>query len=1092
MKKDFNIIKNNGEKEKFDLNKIHKILGWASEGLNGVSISDVEMKASFKMQENTTTNEIHDALIKSASELISEETPNYQYLAANLAIIKLRKNVFGCNTPWTIKEQLEHGNKLNCYTDRLLEEYSDVELEVLESVIDHSRDFKLTFVSISEFINKYLAQNRQSKVMYETPQFTYMLQAMTTYLDVEDSKERLKLVINDYTATSKHDISLPTPIMAGLRTKVLQFSSCVLLDMGDSVDSISATGAAINKYVARKAGIGVNMSSIRAVNSEIRGGDAYHTGVTPLVKKVQADVKSFSQGGVRGGAATVFFPFWHFEIEDILSLKNEKGTEDNRARRLDYGINFNTFLYKRLLSGGKITLFNPNEVKDLHEAFYADQEKFEKLYVKYEKDKNLKQKKVVDAGTLFTHYQQERAETGRIYWTNVDHMNEYGNFKPELAPIKQSNLCVAPETEILTSDGYKVISDLVGQKVDVWNGVEWSNVLVEKTGTDQKLITVNTSDGKSLDCTEYHKFYIQKGYGKTCLEVRAHELKKDDKLIKFDFPTIDGELELENAYINGFYSADGCEVGSLQRIYLYHDKRKLKPFFGDVDWNDNEKQNRSTAHFKTLKSKFFVPDSSYTIQTRLDWLAGYLDGDGCLQKNGDNLSIVAGSIEPDFLRNIQKMLSTLGLNCKVIHSFDGGFRKLPLNDGSGEKGDFYCKPLERILITSNDLYKLVSMGIQFNRLEVIARQPQRDAKQFVKITSVVDNGRIDDTYCFNEPKRHMGVFNGLLTGQCLEIALPTKPIEHQFDTNGWIALCTLAAINMGNVKELSDLENICETVVRKLDAILDYQEYPVNAAKEHTELFRPLGVGVVNFAYWLAKNNLTYDKSKPNFQETLEKVHDFFEAFQFYLIKASIQLAKEKGACKGLHMTKWADGILPVDNYKDSLDQLVKPNYKQDWDSLREDLKKYGIRNSTLSACMPAETSAKISNATNGIEPVRSLVTFKGGKENLTAQVVPQIAKLKNKYDLLWDLESPEGYLELVAVMQKFICQSISTNTSYNPLQAQYGDDGVPASLMLRHQLHATKYGVKTGYYNNFYDGNIDELDDSSVQSDELDDCCKI
>ena len=767
MTKNIMVVKSNGKKEIFDLEKVHKVLMWAIKGITGVSISDIEMKSSFDIIDGITTKDIHDSLITAAASLISEETPNYQYVAARLALFKLRKEVYGHYEPISLLEQIKKCVDRNVYTKDLLSLYTEEEINYLDSKIVHDRDYTLTFASIKEFMGKYLVQNRKTKTMYETPQMTYMVQAMANYslLDIP-SEEKMKLIISDYDTVSNFKVSLPTPIMAGLRTPVKQFSSCVLIECDDTVDSIAATGSAINKYVSKKAGIGVNLGKIRAEHAEIRGGDAYHTGITPIARKMQSDVKSFSQGGVRGGAATAFFPLWHLEIEQVLSLKNEKGTEDTRVRRLDYGIHFNTFLHKRLLTGKNISLFNPSEVPDLYDAFFEDQDKFAELYEKYEANSSkLKQYKSIPAGELYTHWQTERAETGRYYWTNIDHINVYGRFKPEVAPVRQSNLC-------------------------------------------------------------------------------------------------------------------------------------------------------------------------------------------------------------------------------------------------------------------------------------------------------------------------------------LEITLPTRPLQYDRDPDGWIALCTLLAVNMGEVKELSDLEQICSVAVRKLDTLLDYQEYPVVAAETHTRLFRPLGVGVSNYAYWLAKNNLTYDNTKENFQESMDKTHEFFEAFQFYLIKASIQLAKERGACEGFHMTKWADGILPVDLYKKEVDDLTKPKYNLDWDSLREDLKKYGIRNATLSALMPAETSAKITNSTNGIEPIRNLVSMKGGKESLTANVAPEIRRLKNKYDLLWDLKSPVGYISLAAIMQKFICQSISLNTSYNPMQEQYvaTDNKVPISLMLQHQLTATKYGIRTGYYNNTYDGN----EDSAENDDCADGGCKV
>ena len=720
--------------------------------------------------------------------------------------------------------------------------------------------------------------------------------------------------------------------------------------------------------------------------------------------------------GVRGGAATCFFPLWHLEIENILHLKNEKGTEDNRVRRLDYGIQFNTFLYRRLLTDGYISLFSPNEVPDLYKAFFDDQEEFARLYEQYENcSSTLRQYSKIKAMDLFGTYATERAETGRYYWTNIDHINEYGKFKPKDAAVKLSNLCVAPETEILTRNGYVPIVDLENEYVDIWNGEEWSNVQILKTGENQELVTVETNNGHLLDCTEYHKFYIQKDG--EIKEVRANELKPGDTLIDFNLPIcVSGLYTMDSPYDNGSMAI----------------KRA----------NDNNTP---------------VVPYQYDLRSRLEWLSGLLSS-----ISGIDCAFFCDSYNKEFICDVQLLLQSLGIKSyfksSIYHRhYTLTFRKYEIQKLDG-------------------LYKL--------RYD-IGEWDYVDDKETIKILSVKNHGRISDTYCFTESKRGMGMFNGILTGQCLEITLPTKPLQYDRDPDGLIALCTLSAYNMGEYKNNDELEKTCYMMVRKLDELLDYQEYPVIAAEKHSELFRPLGIGVINYAYWLAKNGLTYNHTADNYQESLDRTHEFFEAFQYYLIKASIRLAKEKGPCKGYHMTKWSEGILPIDLYKKEVDELCNIDYNMDWESLRQDLLKYGIRNSTLTAFMPAETSAKISNATNGIEPVRGLVTYKGGKESLTAQVVPEIRKLKNKYDLLWDLQSPKGYIGLVAIMQKFVCQSISSNFSYNPHQAQY-DGKVPASLLLQDQLYATKYGVRTGYYSNMYDGNEDDSEEEECES------CKI
>ena len=437
------VTKSDGTEERFDLEKIHKVLEWAVENITGVSISDIEMKAKFDLIDGVATKDIHQSLINAARDLVSETSPNYQFVASRLLLFKMRKQIYGSYTPWSLRYQLNYGVLNNKYTEKLLEVYTDSDLVELNDYIKHERDDKISYAGMKEFCDKYLVQDRKDGTLYETPQMCYMVQAMANYCKVHGQERRLELIKADYDAVSTFKVSLPTPIMAGLRTPVKQFSSCVVIDVDDTVDSIATTGSAINKYVARKAGIGINLGGIRPEHAKIRDGDAYHTGITPIARKMQADVKSFSQGGVRGGAATVFFPIWHLEIENILHLKNEKGTEFNRVRQLDYGIQFNTLLHKRLLSGGNISLFAPNEVPDLYDAFFADQEKFEELYLHYESICNtLNQYASIPAAKLYSTFQSERAETGRYYWMNVDHANVYGKFKPDVAPIKQSNLCL--------------------------------------------------------------------------------------------------------------------------------------------------------------------------------------------------------------------------------------------------------------------------------------------------------------------------------------------------------------------------------------------------------------------------------------------------------------------------------------------------------------------------------------------------------------------------------------------------------------------------------------------------------------------------
>ena len=740
------VTKRNGSKEELDLEKLHKVVFWATEGITGVSASEVEIKSHIQFYNGIKTTDIQETLIKSAADLISEETPNYQNVAGRLICYHLRKQVYNDYEPWPLLQLVKRNAESGFYDLDLVKAYSEDEWNQMDHWLDHSRDENFTYAAMEQWRGKYLVQNRVTKDIFETPQVAYMLIAATLF-KMYPANTRMRWVKEYYDAISHHDISLPTPIMAGLRTPQKQFSSCVLIETDDSLDSINATSSAVVKYVSQKAGIGIGAGRIRALGSPIRNGDAYHTGVVPFFKLFQAATRSCSQGGVRNGAATVYYPIWHLEIEDMLVLKNNKGTEDNRVRHMDYGVQFNRLMYERLLNGGDITLFSPKDVPEMYDAFFTDVDRFKELYETAERNTKLRKKKI-KASDLFSRFMQERKDTGRIYLQNVDHANTHSPFKVDKAPIKMSNLC--------------------------------------------------------------------------------------------------------------------CEID-----------------------------------------------------------------------------------------------------------------------------------------------------------------------------------------------------------------LPTVPLNDVNDEDGRIALCTLSAINWGNVKSPHDFERMCRLAVRGLDALLSYQQYPVKAAELATLEFRPLGVGIINFAYWLAKNDTSYSDPR-----ALPLVDEYAEAWSYYLIKASADLAKEQGPCTRWEDLKYADGLLPIDTRKKDIDELVPHVERMDWRNLREQILTTGIRNATLMALMPAETSAQISNATNGIEPPRSFVSVKQSKDGSLKQVVPEYRRLKNKYELLWNQKSPEGYMNICAVLQKYIDQGISVNTSYNP--QFFDDEKIPMSDMLRHIVQFYKYGGKQLYYFNTYDGqgevDIDKL----------------
>jgi len=766
MSNGIKVVKRNSQTESLNLDKIHIMVEHACKGLAGVSESQVEMNAGLQFFDGIETKDIQEILIRSANDLISLESPNYQFVAARLLLFSLRKAVYNGHPDGhpTLLEHVQGCIEKGVYDPDIRSKYTNDDWDKLNSFIDHGRDYLFTYAGMRQVVDKYLVQDRSTGQIYETPQFMYMLIAATLFQDY-DAPHKIDYVRRYYDAISKHKINIPTPVMAGVRTTLRQFASCVLVDVDDTLDSIFSSDMAIGKYVAQRAGIGINAGRIRGINSKIRGGEVAHTGVVPFLKKFEATVRCCTQNGIRGGSATVHFPIWHQEIEDIIVLKNNKGTEDNRVRKLDYSIQLSKLFYERFIKNESMHLFSPHDVPGLYAAFGTPD--FDTLYTKYEADPTIP-KKSISAQQLILDLLKERAETGRIYIMNIDHCNSHSSFKDK---VYMSNLCQ-------------------------------------------------------------------------------------------------------------------------------------------------------------------------------------------------------------------------------------------------------------------------------------------------------------------------------------EITLPTDPINHIDDADGEIALCILSAINVGKLKGLDELDSLCDLAVRGLDALIDYQGYPIIAAKQSTLNRRSLGIGYIGLAHYLAKHGVKYDQ-----QAAWKLVHELTERFQYALLSSSNNLAKEKGKCGYFDHTKYSDGILPIDTYKKEVDDIVPNDLLCDWELLRENIKQYGLRHSTLSAQMPSESSSVVSNATNGIEPPRDYLSIKKSKKGPLKQIVPQYTTLKNNYTLLWDMSGNTGYINVVAVMQKFFDQAISGNWSYNP--EHYEDSEVPVSIMAQDLLNTYKYGWKTSYYQNTYDAkkdapieveiNVDKLIEDLLQSEEEDcDSCKV
>ena len=1069
------VTKRNGKNEPLDLNKLHVMVEEACKDLAGVSASQVEIQSGIQFYDGITTDEIQEILIRSASDLVSLDNPNYQFVAARLLLFAVRKQLYGRmhETP-TVKEQVEQCVAKEVYDAEILDLYSDEEFDKLQSFIDHDRDYLFTYAGLRQVCDKYLVQDRSNGKVYETPQFMYLLIAATIFSKYP-KETRLEYVRKYYDAISRHKINIPTPIMAGVRTPLRQFASCVLVDVDDTLDSIFSSDMAIGKYVAQRAGIGINAGRIRGINSKIRGGEVQHTGVVPFLKKFESTVRCCTQNGIRGGSATVHFPIWHIEIEDILVLKNNKGTEDNRVRKLDYSIQISKLFYERFIKNEQISLFSPNDVPGLYDAFGTDA--FDSCYVDYESDQSVP-RKTIGAQELFFDLLKERAETGRIYIMNIDHCNSHSSFMDK---VEMSNLCVAPETQILTKDGYQTIYEMVGDYVDVWNGEKWSNVLIEKTSDCQELMKV-IIDSEEIECTPYHRFFVVNGKNysrnKKIIEKRAYDLKSGDKIIKFDLPIIEGELNLENSYTLGFHSGDGSYHRGTPILDLYGSKKDILEYLPYTKYYNLDNKIRVILDIPP-HTKFVVPDCNYTIESRLKWFAGLVDSDGHIAKNNQTETVQINSINFEFLRSIKYMLHTLGVDCKIKKTYEN--RKQFMPDGKGETKEYECNEVWRLLISNSGLIKLCNLGFAeyVMRSKISKNIPNRNAERFHIVEDIIFTGRKDSTYCFTESDRGMGMFNGFLLGNCQEITLPTKPLQHIDDENGEIALCILSAINIGKIRDLEDLDVLCDLAVRSLDELIDFQGYPVRAAEIATRARRSLGIGYIGLAHYLAKNGHRYEDP-----EAWKSVHDLTEAFQYYLIQATVNLAKEKGACEYSHRTKYGNGILPIDTYKNDVDEIVPNELHYDWESLRAQVNQYGVRNSTLSAQMPSESSSVVSNATNGIEPPRGYLSIKKSKKGPLKQIVPQYGTLKNNYDLLWEMRSNKGYINIVAVMQKFFDQAISGNWSYNP--EHYPNNEIPVSVMAHDMLYSYSMGWKTSYYQNTYDIKTDEMDDSNESLDSL------
>ncbi len=1052
------VVKRNGEKVPFDANKINQWMEWSTS--IGVDWTDIALEAYRKCFDGCSTQDIQQSLITAC---LDKADTNHLKMAGRLYIGDIYKKVFGShrNIP-SLKSMYYKMNLTGRWANM---KYSDAELDYLDKIIDHSKDIACVYSELKQVCNKYGISDLHTNTLYETPQFVYMRVALGS-MNNRSSSTRIHDVVNVYNLLSNKEINAPTPYMLYFGTPHRGLSSCCLYTADDNIGSLAAGDHIAYMMTAMSAGIGAHIQT-RSIGDPVRGGSIIHQGKLPYYRALEGVLLANKQGS-RSGAATVHYCVLDPEIFDLISLRNPMSIAEKRIPNMDYSTGYNDYFAHKVAKNEDWMLISYYYAKDLWESLYSDDiDKFISLYKKYETDSSVP-KKFVSARKIAFSFLKEAPETGRSYHHNLYELNRH---TPFICPIHSSNLCVAPETMILTEHGYVPIHLVEGSKCNIWNGKEWSSVDVIKTGVNQKLIDIVTDSGQSISCTPYHKFYIFNGYGKAYKEVRAHELKPGDMLCKFDLPVVSGILELEDAYINGFYSGDGCLARDGQRVYLYHDKIKLEQYFtGGSNWSSQPEYKRKYKHYKHLKDKFFVPTSNYSIKSRLDWLSGYLDADGCVYKNGLNESLIASSVEFEFLKEIQLMLQTLGVDSKIKLMSEEGYRLLPANDGTGELKEFWCQKSYRLLINSVNSYKLLTLGLKLNRLIISERLPQRSASHFIKIESVADNGRVDDTYCFTEHKLGMGMFNGILTGQCQEIAVPTSPYSHilelfKSDSDGEIGLCNLMAICQGRIKNDAHYEQAAYYCLAIIYEAIHLMNYPFPSLEYSAKSRMSAGVGVINLAYDMANKGFVYDH--PSGKAYLHRVA---ERHSYFLHKAAVQITKEKGICGWAYKTKYKDGWLPIDTYRKSVDLITDQKLIYDWESIRREIVElHGLAFSVLEAHMPAESSSLASNATNSLYPIRKGIVIKTNGTDKNVFIAPDWENLKHQYQMAEDIDSKD-LIDMYAIFQKFTGQAISAD-----LYLKYNNDGskrkVSGKKLIKDFLHAVASGVKTRYYLNVFAG---------------------
>ena len=1043
------VVKADGTSAKFDSNKIRKWVSWGisqTPGIPTTQVLDIEysilQEVIRRLPEVVTTEEIHQTVIKVC---LDKEELTYSRIAAELEKATLYKNLSrsGFLNPQSanFSELHDFFVKRGLWAD-FMSHLNHAQIEEVNEAYIELEALDLEYWVVKQFADKYSLKLNDKEV--ETPAMAALGIALTLHGFSELAFDVAKDICT-------YKTNLPTPVLNGIRNGNFDSISCCLIEGGDTVQSIAVAEYLAGAMTAKKAGIGYFLDT-RSKGDPVKGGQVKHLGKAPLFHTLEKVVKNYTQI-TRGGSATNTIRCIDPDILEMLLFKTQRIDQQRRIDKIDYSFAYNDAFVEALIKKQDWYLFSRFHAPEVHDNFHA------KDYMKYVRaalEKGVPHKKV-KAMDVLVEFLKSRFETGRIYCINVTRMNEH---TPFVHTIHQSNLCVAPETLILTDAGYIPIAELENEAINVWNGTEWSQTVVRKTGENQKLIKVSTNSGFELECTPYHKFYLAVGYKGATKEVRAADLKPGDKLIKLDTPVIQGSNTLDLAYENGFFSADGCVAKTHDRLYFYGDK--IKSVYPHINKSvvyqtyDQPEHNRLYVHIKGMKEKFFVPMSNYSVESRLKWLAGYMDGDGSIYRNAGNEQLVAGSINKQFLLDVQLMLQTLGVQAKVTESKGtAGKKLLPKNDGSGELAEYECSQQWRLLITSNGLYKLATLGFKTNRLQWEGKKPQRDARQFIQVTSVEDLGRVDDTYCFTEPKKHLGVFNGLLTGQCIEIALPTSGfagieelLKNDGSHTGEVAFCALAALNVSAIC-LSEYFAVAERALRTVDRMIELAPGLHPALGYDIRKRRSVGIGITGLASFLYNQGLDYDGS----YESLVAVEQLAATHYYALLSASQKMSAETGFAVADIDFDW----LPVDTAKyvtDSEDW----DLEYDWEALRGKPRMHSV----LVAHMPCESSSAFSNSTNGLYPARKKVIYKAARTGRVQFIAPGFDGTKHKS--VWDINMTPYY----AAVQNYTDQAISADhyTDYT----KYPNKKLPLHLAIDWFLEQAVSGVKTAYYQNFKD----------------------